>query len=98
MARSTRLGAAGAGQDCAGGAVRPEIIDAVDGQKIGETGAGAINPALDGADRTATNSGGFFVRESRRPDQDQGFALIGRKLRQRAAKFVELDPAGLLGM
>ena len=64
IARGARSAAAGAGQDGAGGAVRPEVIDAVDGQKIGETGAGAVDPALDGADGTAANSGGFFVLKS----------------------------------
>jgi hypothetical protein len=49
---------AAAGEDGARGAVRPEIVDAVDRQQIGKPRARAVEPALDRSDRTAADRRG----------------------------------------
>ncbi len=87
-----------AGEHRAGGAVGPEIVDAVDGEEIGQPGAGAIDAALDGADRAAADRRGVVIGEAGGAHQDQRFALIRRQLRQRRAELFEFDPPGLLGM
>jgi hypothetical protein len=45
-------------EDGARGAVRPEIVDAVDRQQIGKPRARAVEPALDRSDRTAADRRG----------------------------------------
>jgi len=92
------LVAAAAGQHGARGAVRPEIVDAVDRQEIGKARTRAVHPALDGADRAAADVRRVLIGEARGADQDQRLALIGRQLRQRGAKFAEFNAAGLLRM
>src|ERR1700733_7526457 len=87
-----------AGKHGARSAVGAEIVDAVDGKEIGKAGAGAIDAALDGADRAAADRRGVVIREAGSADQDQRLALVGRQFRQRGAEFLELTPAGLLGM
>src|SRR6202050_4666158 len=93
-----RLVASAAGENGASGPVRPEIIDAVDGEQVGEPGAGAVDAALDGADGAAANPRGVLVGEARGADQDQGLALVRRQLGERGTEFLEFDPAGLLRM
>src|ERR1700684_4661908 len=53
-----RLVASAAGKNGAGGPVRPEIIDAVDGEQVGEPGAGAVDAALGGGGGAAANPRG----------------------------------------
>ena len=48
---------AAAGKHRAGSAVGAEIVDAVDGEQIGEPGARAIDAALDRADGAAAGTG-----------------------------------------
>src|SRR5580700_2512289 len=93
-----RLAASAAGENGAGGPVRPEIIDAVDRQQVGEPGAGAVDAALDGADGAAANSRGVLVGKARGADQDQSLALVRWQLGERGTEFLEFDPAGLLWM
>src|SRR5580704_6756799 len=90
------LVASAAGEDRARRPVRPEIIDAVDGEQVCKPRAGAVDAALDGADGAAANPRGVLVGKARGADQDQGFALVRWQLGQRGAEFLELDAAGLL--
>jgi hypothetical protein len=57
---------------------RAEIAGAFDRQNLGKPAAGAVDPALDGADRAATDLGGLLVGEARRADQDQRFLDVDR--------------------
>ena len=78
LRRECRLVASAAGENGAGGPVRPEIIDAVDGQQVGKPGAGAVDAALDGADGAAANSRGVLIGEARgvgSPGTELEFAL-----------------------
>ena len=77
------LVAAAAGQHRAGGAVRAEIVDAVDRQQVRKPRPCAVDPALDGADRAAANRRRVLVGEARSANQNQRLALIRRQLRQR---------------
>src|SRR3984893_7096964 len=90
------LGAAAAGEDGARGAVRAEIVDAVDRQQIGKPRARAVDPALDRADRAAADRRRVLVGEAGRADEDKGLALVWRQLLKRGTKLLELHAAGLL--
>src|SRR5579862_5857518 len=74
LRRERCLVASAAGENGARRPVRAEIIDAVDGEQVGKPGAGAVDAALDGADRATANSRGVLVGEARGADQDQGLA------------------------
>src|SRR6202043_2202114 len=93
-----RFVASAAGKHGARRPVRTEIIDAVDGEQVGKPGAGAIDAALDGADRAAANPCAVLVGKARGADQDQSLALVRWQLRERSAEFLEFDAAGLLRM
>ena len=80
------------------GVIRPEVVDALDRQQLGKPAAGAVDAALDGADRAFADFGGLLVGKAGRADQDQRLALIRRQLRERRAEFLEFDPAELIGM
>jgi hypothetical protein len=56
--------AAAASEHGARGAVRAEIVDAVDGEKIGQPGTGAIDAALDRADRASADRRRVVVRKA----------------------------------
>src|SRR6516164_5270571 len=90
--------ASAGGQDCPRRMIGAEVIRAPDRQQIGKARTGAIDPALDGPHRTIANCGCLLVGEPGRTDQDKGFPLVGRQLRERYTKLLELDPALLLGM
>src|SRR5262245_62932037 len=75
--------------------VRSEILDRLDRQQLGETGASAVDAALDGTDGTAADRRGLLVGHAGRADQDDGVALLGRQLGQRDAQLLELQPAPL---
>src|SRR4051812_47836789 len=79
-------------------AVGTEIVDALDRHQLGQARTGAIDAALDGADRAAANSSRFLVGKTRSADQDESLALIRGQLGERGAEFLELDAAGLLGL
>src|SRR5664280_3359 len=83
------------GHHGAGLLVRAEFVGILDRHQFGQPRARAVDARLDGADGAATDSGGFFVRESRGPDQYERLALVGRQVRQRLAEFPELDAAVL---
>jgi hypothetical protein len=75
-----------------------EVVDSFDRQQLGKLDARAVDAALHGADCAAADLRGLLVGEARGTDQDQGFALIRRQLRQRLLEFLELDPAVLFRM
>src|SRR4029077_14422929 len=85
-------------QPRAHGLMGPEVIDALDRQQLREPSARTIDATLDRPDRAAADLRRLLVREARCPHQNQGLALIRRKLRKRAGAFLELQPAGLLGL
>src|SRR6476660_3430852 len=87
---------AAAGEDGARGAVRAEIVDAVDRQQIGKPRARAVDPALDRPDRTAADRRGVLVGEAGRADEDKGLALVWRQFVERGTKLLELHAACLL--
>ena len=80
------------------GLVRPEILGAVDIEQRGELRARAVDAALDGADRAAADRGRILIGEAGGADQDQGFALVLRKLVERGAKLLELEMRVLRGL
>src|SRR5262249_9636336 len=78
--------------DCAskhrlGRPVRREIVHAVDVQNLRQLGAGAVHPALDRADSAAADLRRLFIGGAGRHHEDQGLALIGGQLRDRAEQF-----------
>src|SRR4051794_20174384 len=97
ISRADLPGAAGR-HDGPGRLIRAEVFGSLDGEKIGKARAGAIDTALDGADRAPADVRGLLVGEAGRADQDQRLALIGGKLRERPTEFLEFESAALLGM
>src|SRR6202007_483449 len=89
---------AAAGEHGAGGAVRAEIVDAVDREKIGEPGARSIDATLDRAPRADANRRRVIVGKAGGAYQDKGLALVRRQLGQGSAEFLELHAPGLFGM
>jgi len=56
-----------------------------------------MDPALDRPYRAFADRSRLLVREARRADEKQGFTLAGWQLRERHTKFLEFQPAVLLG-
>ena len=75
----------------ADGFVGAEIVGAIDIEQRREFRAGAVDAALDGADRAAADRRGVFVGEAGGADQDQRFTLVLRKLFERRAEFLEFE-------
>src|SRR5215211_1796482 len=65
---------------------------------LGEPHAGAIDPALDGAQRAAADLGRFLIGKAGRAHQDEGLPLIGRKPGQGGAKLLKFNVPVLLGL
>src|ERR1700752_3158987 len=80
-----------AADDGAHGFVRTKILGAVDIQQCREFRSGAVDAALDGADRAAADRRGVLIGEAGGTDQDQRFALVLRKLVERGAELLELQ-------
>jgi len=64
-----------------------EPVGAVDGEELREPRARAIDPALDRAYRALADRSRLLVGKTRRADEKQGLALVGRQLRERHAEF-----------
>src|SRR6266567_2468839 len=77
--------------------VLAEPVGAVDGEQLREPRAGTIDPALDRPHRALADRSRLLVRETRRADEKQGLALVGRQLCKRHAEFLEFHPTLLLG-
>src|ERR1700722_12037597 len=77
------------------GLVRAKIVGAVDIQQRAELRAGAVDAALDGADRAAADRRGVFIGEAGGAYQDQRFTLVLRQFFQRRAKLLELQMRAL---
>src|SRR6478672_5887896 len=71
--------------------VGTEILGAVDIEQRRQFRSGAVDAALDGADRAAADGGGVLIGEPGGADQDQRFALVLRQLFERLAKLLELQ-------
>src|SRR6266571_2959351 len=96
--RLCRSTATAAGEHGARGAVRAEIVDAVDGEEISQPRTGAIDPALDGADCATADRRRVVIREAGSAYQNKRLALICRQLGKRCAEFLEFHAPGLFGM
>src|SRR4051812_19963844 len=75
--------------------VGAEILGAVDIEQGTQLRAGAVDAALDGADRAAADRGGVLIGEAGGTDQDQRFALILRQLVESDTKLLELQMRAL---
>src|SRR6266545_6858121 len=64
------------GENCAGGMIRAEVVRALNGEKVRQPRARAIDPALNRADRAVADGGGLLVRKSRCPNEDQRLPLV----------------------
>src|SRR5439155_21376621 len=70
------------------------VLD-LDREKLGKFLSCAVNPALDRADGTFADMGGLLVGEAGGANQNERLALIRGGVKQRLAKFPELDMPGL---
>lgn len=77
--------------------VLAEPVGPVDGEQLREPRAGTIDPALDRPYRALADRSRLLVGETRRADEKQGLALVGRQLCKRHAEFLEFQPTLLLG-
>jgi hypothetical protein len=77
---SKRASSAGSRNDRLGGRVRPELARRRHAEHFGQFHSGAIDTALDGANRAARDVGRFLIGEARCSDQNQGLALVRRQL------------------
>src|SRR5581483_12062157 len=62
-----------------------------DFENFGELQTRAVDPALDGTECHATDSSRFFVRESRRRNQQNGLPLLVRKLVERGLHIGHIE-------
>src|SRR5262249_27307336 len=90
------LSAAACRHDRPGRLIRAESLGALDREEIRKTRTRAIDAALDRANGAAANVGRLLVGEARCADENQRFALIGRKLRECRTEFLEFEPTALL--
>ena len=74
-----------------------EIILARDAEDIGKLGAGPINPAFDRAHRDIANGRRLFIGKTRRGDEKERFALLGRQLGKSRVHVVHVKLAELVG-
>src|SRR6266481_7465413 len=68
-----------------------EILGAIDIEQGAEFRSRPVDAALDGADRAAADRRGVLIGEAGGAHQNQGFALVLRKLVQCRAEFLELQ-------
>jgi len=85
------------GQNSSRRGVRTEPVDAVEGEQHHEPRACTTDPALDRPYRDRADRSRLLVGEAGRANEKQGLALAGGQLRKRHAKFLEFQPAVLLG-
>jgi hypothetical protein len=71
------------GSERPGRVILAEPVGAVDGEELPEARAGTIDPALDRPYWALADRSRLVVGETRRADEKQGLALIGRQLCKR---------------
>src|SRR5690606_501998 len=78
--------------------IGPKVALAIYAQNILQTGPGATDAALDGANSATTNFCSLFIGEAGSSNQDDGFALVFRQQTQSLAKIIQVRRTILGGM
>ncbi len=73
------------------GRIRTDIGGAFDIEAFGQMGAGAVDTALDGADRHAADLGGILIGEAGSTHEDQRLALVVGKLLQSGFEVYHIE-------
>jgi hypothetical protein len=77
--------------------VRVELLPLLDGQHLSKPAPRPVDPALDRPHSHPAYLGGFLVRQTFRPDQEQGLTLVEGNVGQSLAEILEVEPGTLLG-
>jgi hypothetical protein len=96
MGRCNRLSPVDA-QRGSGHAIRPDVLGILDRHEVSQPGAGAVDPALDRANRNTADRRRLFVTEPFGSDQEHRLPLLDWKLGESTSEILKVQTATLLG-
>src|SRR3712207_869322 len=82
-------------EDCLDDAIRSEVLLVLKLEKFGKACAGAVHPALDGADLRPTNLHDLLIAQSLRAMEEKNLALLWRKFCEGHTEVSQIEAAML---